>query len=443
MSSLARGVSLGMTAVAVAVVFLLAFLWLGPGGEALFTAAPASALFDEEQVVSIYERVSPAVVEVDTGRGSGVDLMALGKGSGFLIDTEGHIVTNNHVVAGAGSITVTFTNGVTVEATSLGRDVADDLALLKVDPSAVEGIEPVALGDSSTLRPGQMAVAIGNPFGLEGSITVGVVSQLGRSLPSALQRPISGVIQTDALVNPGNSGGPLLDSSGAVIGINTAMQVSPVGSANEGIGFAVPVNTLKRVLPRLKAGSVVRPPWLGIQSVDVDPVLAERLELPVDSGVYVIAVMPDSPAEDAGLIGSGVGSGRGPEAGGDIITEFDGASVGSVTDLIEQINTKQSGDEITLTVLRDGETLEVVVTLAEWRDNNRVEVERRFERVPPRDEDRDFPSDRFRGFFCHPGDDKNGDDDERTCERFFRSLPGFGDEIPFERFFERRFERRR
>ena len=213
MSSMAKGFSLGMTTVAVAVVFLVAFAWVGPGQNALFSTQPASALFDEDLVEGIYERVSPAVVEVDTGNGIGVDLVPLGKGSGFLIDAEGHIVTNNHVVDGVGSVIVTFSNGVSEQATILGRDIANDLALLKVEPSVVEGIEPVVLGDSSSLRPGQLAVAIGNPFGLEGSITVGVVSQVGRTLPTDLRRPISGVIQT-ALINPGNSGGPLLDSSG-------------------------------------------------------------------------------------------------------------------------------------------------------------------------------------------------------------------------------------
>ena len=198
MSSMAKGVSLGMTTVAVAVVFLVAFLWVGPGQDALLATQPASALFDEELVEGIYERVSPAVVEVDTGNGIGVDLVPLGKGSGFLIDADGHIVTNNHVVEGAGNVTVTFSNGISAEASILGRDIANDLALLKVDPSVVEGIEPVVLGDSSALRPGQLAIAIGNPFGLEGSITVGVVSQVGRSLPTDLRRPISGVVQTDA-----------------------------------------------------------------------------------------------------------------------------------------------------------------------------------------------------------------------------------------------------
>ena len=347
MSSMAKGVSLGMTTVAVAVVFLVAFAWVGPGQNALFSTQPASALFDEDLVEGIYERVSPAVVEVDTGNGIGVDLVPLGKGSGFLIDAEGHIVTNNHVVDGVGSVIVTFSNGVSEQATILGRDIANDLALLKVEPSVVEGIEPVVLGDSSSLRPGQLAVAIGNPFGLEGSITVGVVSQVGRTLPTDLRRPISGVIQT-ALINPGNSGGPLLDSSGAVIGINTAIQVSQ-GGAQRGIGFAVPVDTLKRDLPRLMEEAIVKPPWLGIEAVAVDANLVERLELPVDSGVYIVGVAPDSPASGVGLVGSGVDSRRAPAVGGDIIVAVDGSSVNSVEDLVELLNISAPGDEVTLT----------------------------------------------------------------------------------------------
>ena len=444
MSSMAKGVSLGMTTVAVAVVFLVAFAWVGPGQNALFSTQPASALFDEELVEGIYERVSPAVVEVDTGNGIGIDLVPLGKGSGFLIDAEGHIVTNNHVVEGAGSVIVTFSNGVSAPATTLGRDIANDLALLKVEASVVEGIEPVVLGDSSTLKPGQLAVAIGNPFGLEGSITVGVVSQVGRTLPTDLRRPISGVIQTDALINPGNSGGPLLDSSGAVIGINTAIQVSQ-GGAQRGIGFAVPVDTLKRDLPRLMEEAIVRPPWLGIEAVAVDANLVERLELPVDSGVYIVGVAPDSPASSVGLVGSGVDSRRAPVVGGDIIVAVDGSSVSSVEDLIEQLNTRVTGDQVTLTVLRGGESLDIEVTLAEWQDNLDQSVERRFERIPPPDgEDREFPSDRFRRFFCHPND-SGGDDGGSACERFRQFSPPFGDgdeELPhdfFERFFERRF----
>ena len=157
------------------------------------------------------------------------------------------------------------------------------------------------------LSPARWLIAIGNPFGLEGSVTVGVVSQVGRDMPSNIGRPISNVIQTDALINPGNSGGPLLDSSGAVVGINTAIQRSRLDGSSNGIGFAVPINSLKSVLPRLKTEAVVKPPWLGVSAVAVDAQLAERLGLSVTSGVYVAGVAPDSPAEAAGLMGVGRG----------------------------------------------------------------------------------------------------------------------------------------
>ena len=241
----------------------------------------------------------------------------------------------------------------------------------------------MVLGDSSALKPGQMAIAIGNPFGLEGSVTVGVISQLGRDLPSPVGRRIPNVIQTDALINPGNSGGPLLDSNGAVIGINTAIQVSPLGGASRGIGFAVPVNDLKEALPDLKAGNVIRPPWLGIRAADVDSELAERLGLSVDRGVYVTGVMGDSPAEDAGLVESGIGARGQAAAGGDLITAVDGVEVDTTAELIAELNGNQPGDQVTLTVVRGDETIDVQVTLGEWPEDARVLERQRI--LPDRD----------------------------------------------------------
>ena len=401
MTNLARGMGLGLTTLAVAAILAVAFLWVGPGADVFVNSASAAVLFDEQQVVNVYERVSPAVVEVITGRGSGRRLVRIGSGSGFLIDTEGHIVTNNHVVEGAGRVKVKFSNGTTVDATITGRNPANDLALLKVDASAVEGIDPVVLGDSAGLKPGQLAIAIGNPFGLDGSITVGVISQLKRDMPSELGRPISNVIQTDALINPGNSGGPLLDSSGAVVGINTAIQVSPTGLGVRGVGFAVPVDTLELVLPRLKAEAVVRPPLLGIQAVDIDAQLAERLGLPVDKGVYVIAVGPDTPAEESGLIESGLGFQGRPARGGDIIISVGGASVNTTADLVAQLNYRQPGDKIILRFMRGNETLGVVVTLAEWTEQRDSRGRPRFERGPIPDSP-EIPTEPFDRFFPWP-----------------------------------------
>ena len=357
-----------VTAVALAFIAALAFLWVGPGVDALRGNASAAApLYDEDTVVGIYEAASPAVVQViNLERGGfGGTLHPTGQGTGFLIDSEGYIVTNNHVVDGADQVKVVLSADRSVTANVIGRSAARDLALLKVDASDVAGITPLTLGDSSTLKPGQMAIALGDPFGLTDSITVGVISGLDRSLSSSLQRPISSVIQTDAAINPGNSGGPLLNSSGEVIGINTAIESSGVGSGT-GIGFAVPVNSLKEVLPRLKEGGVVQPAYLGIRGMAITPALKDALGLPVDRGVYIVGVTVDGPAAKAGIVASGAGQGGQPGAGGDIITAIDGRTVASVDDIASYLNGKSPGDPVTLTVVRDGSTISVNVTLGTW-----------------------------------------------------------------------------
>jgi len=308
----------------------------------------------------------------------------------------------------------------------VGTFQANDMALLKVDAAAVAGIQPITLADSDNLNPGQMAIAIGNPFGLEGSVTIGVVSQVGRDLPSNLGRPISNVIQTDALINPGNSGGPLLDSDGRVIGINTAIQVSPTGGVSRGIGFAVPINTLKSALPQLKAGGSLKPPWLGVQATDVDSLLAERLELPVTNGVYVTGVTPQGPADQAGLVESGIGA-RGTTAlGGDIITAVSGVAVSTVAELVAQLNNHRSGDKVTLAIVRGGETIQVTVTLGEWPDQEQQQRPRTQPRRPEPD-DRDDRRDRFRQF----GPPQGPDGDDLFGEFFKRFSPGLdGSELP-------------
>ena len=356
MPQFARSLSIGMTAAAIAAMLAVAYFWVGPGSNSFFSSPAAAALFDEDEVTSVYQTVSPAVVEISTGESGG---------SGFLIDSDGHIVTNDHVVAGEETVTVTFLNGSSSEADVTGRLPGNDLALLKVDSSVVEGITPVTLGDSSALKPGQLAIAIGAPFGLEGTITVGVVSQVNRDMPSHVGRLVSGVIQTDAVINPGNSGGPLLDSTGSVIGVTTAIRTTGLQSTFGGIGFAVPINFLKDNLDDLKEGGVIRPPWLGIRATEVTQELVEDLDLSVDSGVYVIGVEPDSPADDAGIMGSGLW-GDSPTRGGDIITAVNGVSVDSVTALITQLDAYSPGDEAPLTIVRDGTARTVTVTLGEW-----------------------------------------------------------------------------
>jgi S1-C subfamily serine protease len=367
-----KSYALAITAVSLAVILVTAFTWAGPGLQGITTPA-AAALFDEEQVQRIYEDVSPAVVAVHVDRRVGGSLVQVGVASGFLLDREGHIATNNHVVEDADRVRVDFANGMNAEATVLGRNPANDLAVIKVDAAKAAGIEPVRLGNSAVVRPGQMAIAIGNPFGLDGSVTAGIISGVNRDLPSDLGRSIPGVLQTDALINPGSSGGPLLNSSGQVVGINTAIQINPIETATvvqlgrRNIGFAVPVNSLRDLLPRLKEARVVQPAWMGISATAVDARLAEVLkELPVERGVYVLGMAPNSPAAQASLVPSGVDAQRRPKAGGDIILAIEGKDVKNVADLVSILNRHLPGEQISLTVLRNGERIQVPLTLGEW-----------------------------------------------------------------------------
>jgi len=324
-------------------------------------ASANPAVVSEDTLTAIYESASPAVVEVNVTEGTSGFYgrgMQQGQGSGFLIDSAGYIITNNHVVNGATSVQVVLKNGTSVAATVVGTDSNHDLALLKVDQSAVNGITPLVFGDSSAVKPGQLAIALGSPYGLTDSITVGVISGVDRSLAGS---GLTGLLQTDASINPGNSGGPLLNSSGQVIGINTAIE-----SVASGIGFAVPSNTASGALPDLKAGKQVARPWLGISGVAVDATLASKLNLSVTQGVYVVTVVSGSPAEMAGLKGGGTDNSGSPAAGGDVITAVDGHTVYSVTDLSNYLNTKNVGDTVTLQVLRSGTTNSIGVTLGAW-----------------------------------------------------------------------------
>jgi S1-C subfamily serine protease len=312
-----------------------------------------STLAEEQKLVDIYAEASPAVVQIEVG---------LSTGSGFLIDDAGHILTNSHVVHGESSVTVTLSDGTQLDATVLGADAADDLALVKVDASDVSRITPLTMGDSDNVQPGQMAIALGSPYGLENTITVGVVSGLERSLTGDDGRPITGVIQTDAALNPGNSGGPLLDSEGEVIGVNTAVE----SQAADGVGFAVPINTAENVLPRLQEGQTVARPWLGISGTTVTSEMADALGLSADQGVYVREVVSGSPADEAGLRAGGTTFQGEPGEGGDVITAIDGESLNSIEDLIDFLSGKDVGDSVTLTVNRGGETMQLSVVLATY-----------------------------------------------------------------------------
>jgi S1-C subfamily serine protease len=329
-----------------------------------------SAAADEQVVIDIYARVSPAVVHItsqvvvrDSFYG---DVPQEGTGSGFVIDLQGHIVTNNHVVEGAEQVTVTLSDETSVEARIVGTDPSTDLAVIQIDVP-VDKLHPAELGTSANLRVGQRAIAIGNPFGLDRTLTTGVISSLGRPLQTESDRTIYDVIQTDAAINPGNSGGPLLDSSGKVIGVNSA--IYSVSGGSVGVGFAIPVDTVRRVTTSLIDKGYYPHPWLGITALSITSDLANYLQLPVERGVLVISVTSGQAASQAGIRGGSrrvqIGSYVVP-VGGDILTAIDGNKVGSMEDLVKYLETKaQVGQVVNLTIVRDGQEQSVQATLGE------------------------------------------------------------------------------
>jgi S1-C subfamily serine protease len=286
-------------------------------------------------------------------------------GSGFLIDDEGHVLTNAHVVQGAQRVDVQFSeDGESQQAEVVGMDPSSDLALLHVDDT--QGATPLPLGDSSKAEVGDSVVAIGNPFGLDRTVTSGIVSALQRQIQAPNGFSISDVIQTDAAVNPGNSGGPLLDASGQVIGINS--QIASQGGGNEGVAFAVPITTATDVVSQiLESGSVQRA-YLGITGGDITAEIAQALDLPVEQGVLVEQVFSGGPADSAGIkgaTGQGTVAGESFPVGGDIITKVDGKDVTGMDEVISAVNDHDPGDELTLTVLTDGNEHEVTVKLGD------------------------------------------------------------------------------
>jgi S1-C subfamily serine protease len=321
---------------------------------------------EEQLVIDVYANVSPAVVCITAPQQFGECI-----GSGFVIDREGHIVTNNHVVEEAQELLVTLADEHTVEAELVGTDSGSDLAVLDIDVPA-EQLAVAELGESSTLQVGQRTIAIGNPFGLERTVTTGIISSLGRTLDrddSNFQ--IAEVIQTDAAINPGNSGGPLLDSQGRVIGVNSAIFSS--SGTNSGVGFAIPVDIVKRVVPELIANGRYRHPWLGVSGRSISPEMVDVADLPVDVGVLIFEVEPGSPAEKAGLQGGDqqvLVSGIPMLQGGDIVVAIDGIEVKRFDDIVNYLASHTSvGDVVTLTVVRDGREIKVDITLEERPGN--------------------------------------------------------------------------
>jgi S1-C subfamily serine protease len=335
--------------------------------EGLPATAPlpeAQSLVDveEQRVIDVYVRVGPAVVCVTASQQFGECI-----GSGFILDYEGHVVTNNHVAEASEELLVTLADEHTVPAAVLGTDPGSDLAVLQIDVPPEE-LTVAELGESSTLQVGQRAIAIGNPFGLERTVTTGIISSLGRTLPrDDSNYQLAEVIQTDAAINPGNSGGPLLDSHGRVIGVNTAIR-STTG-VNSGVGFAIPVGIVKRVVPDLIAHGRYRHTWLGVTGRTISPEMVEAADLPAEVGVLVFEVEANSPAEKAGLRGGQqqiTVSGVPMLAGGDIVVAIDGVEVRDFDDVVNYLASQTDvGDLVTLTVVREREEITLGVTLEE------------------------------------------------------------------------------
>jgi 2-alkenal reductase len=345
----------------------------------VITATPAvvpnldiSGLQDQDQVLTaLYQRVSPGVVSI---LATIADSAATG--SGFVYDLQGHIITNYHVIEDATDLEVDFPSGLKTRAEIVGTDLDSDLAVLKVDV-AQEDLHPVPVGDSNQLTVGQTVIAIGNPFGLNGTMTVGIVSAKGRTLESMRESSTSGsyftaadLIQTDAAINPGNSGGPLLNLNGEVVGVNRAIRTDGTNTSgeptNSGIGFAVASNIITRVVPELIDNGKYEYPYMGLSSQeDFSLDVIEELDLPRQTGVYITAVVDGGPAEKAGLrAGTRQTSYLGLNAGGDLIVAIDGQPIDTFNEMLSYlVYNKKPGDQVVMTIIRDNQEKEVTITL--------------------------------------------------------------------------------
>jgi S1-C subfamily serine protease len=324
---------------------------------------------EEGSLEALYQSVLPGVVAIRTD---------LGEGSGFMFDAEGHVVTNQHVIEGTSTVEINFSSGFKAYGTVIGSDNYADIAVVKVDAPAEE-IHPLNIGDSSTLQVGQPVVAIGNPFGLNGTMTLGIISGLGRTqrvgpASSGGSFSTADVIQTDAAINPGNSGGPLFNLNSEVVGINQSIRTTSVdqttgNAVNSGVGFSVSINLVKRIVPFLIRDGVYRYPYLGITSNSDDLSLSEieALGLTTYKGAYVLSVVEGGPADQAGIKGGDIPTSfTDLQAGGDLITAFDGKPVDTYDEMLSYLlTTKSPGDTVVLTVLRDGQPMDITVTLGE------------------------------------------------------------------------------
>ena len=321
---------------------------------------------DEDQVlVDMYSRLNPSVVNITVYLNQDGVLDSFAQGSGFIYDDQGHILTNAHVVHGTDGVEVTFSDGLIREATVVGEDLHSDLAVIKVN--LPDGISSIPLGVMEELAVGQTVVAIGNPFGLEGTLTRGIISALGRTIPALTIFSIPQAIQTDAAINPGNSGGPLLNMNGEVVGVNAQIETSGTSDSNIGVGFAIPVSIIRRVVPTLIETGHFDWPWLGVSGYTVNPSLVQAMNLPVEQGAYVSSLTEGGPALAAGLQATTetiTQEGRQVELGGDVITAIDGQPVKTFDDILVYLSLQTTpGQEITLTILRDGKYQDVNLEL--------------------------------------------------------------------------------
>ena len=341
-----------------------------PGTSRIFNSEGHSP--EEAVTVAVYEAVNRSVVNITAKAVKNERLLwaaqsSEGSGSGAILDTEGHILTNNHVVSGAKEIAVTLYNGKTYDAVAIGADPLNDLAVIRIEAGADE-LVPVSLGDSKTLKVGMNVFALGNPFGLERTLTTGIISSLNRSLQIHGNWKIKSIIQIDAAINPGSSGGPLLDSHGRLIGINTA--IATTSGQSSGVGFAIPVSLISRVVPQLlKHGRVIRPES-GIDKV-----------YQTEKGLLIAELRPNGPAEKAGLRGPKmVKSRRGPltfvredRTAADLIIGLDDQKIANAEDFLSYVEGKRPGDDVLLTVIRDGRKVQVRLTLASVDSHERPE----------------------------------------------------------------------
>jgi serine protease Do len=327
-----------------------------PGANTAVAApAPSPGSF-----AAIYQQTKDGVVKISTQLSSGrTRSFSQGEGSGIVVDKQGDILTNAHVVSGASQIRVTFSGGQTAIAQLKGIDQSADLAVIKVSVSQNQ-LHPLAIGNSDTLQVGDTALAIGSPFGLQGSFTSGIISGLNRSTTAPNGRALTGMIQTDAPINPGNSGGALLDGRGQLIGVNDSIQ-SPI-EGNVGVGFAIPVNRAQRLLPSLEQGVAIQHPWLGISGQTLTATTADQLGLSPRSGVLVVDVVAGGPAAKAGLQAEGQ-----PSANDDVITAVDGKAIATIDALTQYLDTKKVGDKVTLSITRNGKQISIPVTLGNFQ----------------------------------------------------------------------------